>query len=65
MDTVTKDDVVFRAADVFGGLYKGQLWLSRPNRALGGTTPRSLIYTPDGRARVMTLLGRIEHGAYS
>jgi len=59
------DGVIARAVNVFGSADKSLCWLDRPNRALAGATPRSLLSTPEGREQVLTLLGRIEHGVYS
>lgn len=59
------DAVIARANDVFGSKAKAKVWLSRPNRALSGVTPRSLLSTKTGIRRVLTALGRIEHGVYS
>lgn len=61
----TSDDVIHRAVDVFGDVAKARAWLDRPNRALSGATPRSLLDTPEGRERVLTVLGRLTHGVYS
>lgn len=65
MEPVSIDDVISRAADVFGGPDKAKTWLSRQNRALSGAMPRSLLSTQEGCERVLTLLGQIEHGVYS
>ncbi|HNP81659.1 MAG TPA: MbcA/ParS/Xre antitoxin family protein [Nitrospira sp.] len=59
------DAVIARANDVFGSKAKAKVWLFRPNRALSGVTPRSLLSTKTGSRRVLTVLGRIEHGVYS
>ena len=40
-------------------------WLSLPNTALGGMEPQELLEIPGGVAKVMDVLGRIEHGIYS
>ncbi len=40
-------------------------WLELPNAALGGLQPKDLLELPGGTAKVMNLLGRIEHGVYS
>jgi ribosomal protein S16 len=40
-------------------------WLHRPNRALGGPAPLTLLDTDLGAQQVEQLLGRIEHGVYS
>lgn len=59
------DVVIARAIDVFGDPGKASLWLNRPNRALSGSTPRSLLSTKSGSRRVLILLGRIERSVYS
>lgn len=40
-------------------------WLDRPNPALGGRRPGSLIDTVEGRDLVGTLVSRMQSGAYS
>lgn len=62
---MTADDVIARANEVFGDPDKAAVWLDRPNRALSGSTPRSLLSTSEGVNQIETLLGRIEHGVYS
>lgn len=57
--------LIERVVEVFGGVSQAQVWLDRSNRALSGATPRSLISTAEGRERVLTILGRLEHGVYS
>lgn len=54
-----------RAERVFGGEAKASRWLSRPNRALGGESPLSLLDTDAGTQEVEAILGRIEDGVYS
>ena len=49
-----------RAEDVFEDRAKARAWLQRPNRALGGVTPLSLLDTELGAREVETTLGRIE-----
>lgn len=55
-------DVLGRAAEVLGSRAAGRAWLTRPNPALGGRTPLSLLDTSLGWAEVKQVLGRIEHG---
>lgn len=62
---INADAVIARAVEVFGEAEKARVWLDRPNHALSGATPLSLLSTPEGREQVLTLLGRIEHGVYS
>ncbi|HEX3034888.1 MAG TPA: antitoxin Xre/MbcA/ParS toxin-binding domain-containing protein [Thermodesulfobacteriota bacterium] len=53
------------AIEVLGSREKAKEWLSRPNRALGGDTPLSLLDTDIGAKQVEEILGRIEHGVFS
>lgn len=53
------------AEDVLGAHENAGRWLQKPNRALGGVTPLSLLDTDLGAEAVATILGRIEHGVYS
>jgi putative toxin-antitoxin system antitoxin component (TIGR02293 family) len=55
-------DVLDRTAEVLGSRQAGRAWLTRPNPALGGKTPLSLLDTSLGWAEVKQILGRIEHG---
>jgi putative toxin-antitoxin system antitoxin component (TIGR02293 family) len=55
-------DVLDRAAEVLGSRAAARAWLTRPNPALGGKTPLSLLDTSLGWAEVKQVLGRIEHG---
>ena len=55
-------DVVARATEVLGSRAAAQRWLTRPNPALGGRLPLSLLDTSLGWEHVKQLLGRIEHG---
>lgn len=57
--------ILARATEVFSGSEKASRWLSRPNRALGGETPLSLLDTDAGTQEVEAVLGRIEDGVYS
>ena len=40
-------------------------WLGRPNAALGGVTPESLMDTIEGRALVAQLIDQMQSGAYA
>lgn len=42
-----------------------QRWLERPNLALGGRTPLSLLDTDQGARAVENVLGRIAYGSVS
>jgi len=55
-------DVLTQAIEVLGGRAAAQRWLGRPNPALGGRTPLSLLDTSLGWEEVKQVLGRIEHG---
>lgn len=57
--------VLSRAHDTLGDREKGNHWMRRPNRALGGATPLSLLQTGSGARLVESLLTRIAHGVYS
>lgn len=53
------------AEDVIGSREKAHTWLRRPNHALEGRTPLSLLEAESGARAVETVLARIEHGVYS
>ncbi len=57
--------VVVRAEEALGAPDPARRWLVRPNRALGGVTPLSMLDSDVGTLAVERLLGRIEHGIYS
>lgn len=50
------------ADDVFGDRRKSHSWLRRPNGALEGQAPLSLLDTEEGGRLVEAVLGRIAHG---
>jgi putative toxin-antitoxin system antitoxin component (TIGR02293 family) len=56
--------VVERARDIIGEA-RAAAWLQRPNRALGGVAPLSLLDTDIGAQEVEDVLGRIEYGIYT
>lgn len=53
------------AAATLGGLETSRVWLSRPNRAVGGVSPLSLLDTDIGCRQVEDLLARLNHGIFS
>jgi uncharacterized protein (DUF2384 family) len=57
-------EVTARAMEVFGNREKALRWLNSPVRSLGDRTPLSLLYTPEGAARVEDTLGQVEHGVW-
>jgi putative toxin-antitoxin system antitoxin component (TIGR02293 family) len=57
--------ILVHAAEVLGDRDKVVIWLRRPNRALDGATPLSLLDTDIGATEVDHVLGRIEHGVFS
>jgi putative toxin-antitoxin system antitoxin component (TIGR02293 family) len=57
--------VISDADEVLGSREKAQRWLSKPNRALGGETPESLLATEYGAQLVREELSRIEHGVFA
>jgi putative toxin-antitoxin system antitoxin component (TIGR02293 family) len=56
--------IVERSRDVIGA-DRAAAWLQRPNRALAGLTPLSLLDTDVGAQEVEDVLGRIEYGVYT
>jgi putative toxin-antitoxin system antitoxin component (TIGR02293 family) len=54
-----------RAEEVLGSMDKAWRWLRKPNRALAGVTPLSLLDVDIGAREVEHVLGRIQHGVYS
>ncbi len=57
--------LLVRAEEALGDDEKARRWLSRPNRALGGHAPLTLLDSDAGALAVERVLGRIEHGVYS
>lgn len=56
--------VVMRAMKVLDDDNAATQWVQRPNRALGGVTPMSLLDTEIGYEQVLDSLGRIEAGVF-
>lgn len=57
--------VIERAVVVFEDEQAAMSWLKCPNRALGGSSPLSLLDTELGSVAVTNTLGRIEHGVFA
>ncbi len=53
------------AAATLGNVDKARAWLGRPNRALGGVTPLSMLDTEVGVRQVEDALIRINYGMYA
>ncbi len=53
------------AEEVFEDREAARRWLRKPNRALVGRAPLSLLDTEAGTGLVLDVLRRIEHGLYS
>lgn len=51
--------------EVFEDKEKFNIWISRPNKALGGKAPFELLDSQFGREEVKNIIGRIEYGVYS
>ncbi|MFN0053568.1 MAG: antitoxin Xre/MbcA/ParS toxin-binding domain-containing protein [Planctomycetales bacterium] len=57
--------IVQLAANLLGDLDKTRAWLARPNLALGGNTPLSMLDTEPGARQVENVLTQISHGIYA
>lgn len=57
--------ILVRSEEALGDEERAQRWLARPNRALGGLRPLTLLDSDAGALAVERILGRIEHGIYS
>lgn len=58
-------DIYSYGYEVFGDREKFNRWMKKPNTALGGVTPVSLIDTLYGIEEIKHLIGRIAYGIYS
>jgi uncharacterized protein (DUF2384 family) len=54
--------VIDRAVEVIGDKNEAMRWMGTPVRALGYSTPVSLLGTRKGRQAIITVLGRLQHG---
>lgn len=57
--------LIARAETALGDEDRARRWLAKPNRALGGVRPLSLLDSDAGTLTVERVLGRIEHGIAS
>lgn len=57
--------MLVRAEEALGNTDSARRWLTKPNRALGGERPLSLLDSDAGALAVDRELGRIEHGVFS
>lgn len=57
--------VLWRAQQVLEDDAAAIVWIKRPNRALGGVAPLTLLDTEAGYELVFDVLGRIEYGVFS
>ncbi len=66
LDRVYRADKVWsRVVEVLDDSDAARSWINRPNRALGGEAPLSLLDTEAGYELVMDTLGRIAYGVVS
>jgi len=56
------DRVIAVATNVIGDRDEALRWMGTPVRALGFSTPVSLLATPEGEGRVLAVLNQLEHG---
>lgn len=64
-DNPTESDVEDVATRVLGSRDLAMEWLSRPTFALDNHRPQDLLVSAEGRATLVLLLLRIEHGVYT
>jgi putative toxin-antitoxin system antitoxin component (TIGR02293 family) len=57
--------VVARGSEVFEDMDNFLSWMNHPTKALGDTTPASLLKTRFGVELVLDELARIEHGVFA
>ena len=61
-EATDRETVIARAIEVIGDKEAALRWFGTPVMVLNYATPVSLLGTPDGRAAVMVVLTRLEHG---
>ena len=54
-----------QADSIFDDREKAVAWINRPNKALGGEVPLTLMDTDAGIRQIETILTRLEFGVYS
>jgi putative toxin-antitoxin system antitoxin component (TIGR02293 family) len=62
---VRYQQLLTKAAGVFGGTENAREWLIHPQRGLGNAVPLEFAKSEIGAREVENLLGRIEYGVYS
>jgi putative toxin-antitoxin system antitoxin component (TIGR02293 family) len=60
----SEQEIIEKAAEVFGSRDEALRWLNRPAMALDQTAPMSMMQTYEGRLRVKTLLTQLEYCVY-
>ncbi len=59
------EEIINRTAEVFGCKRKAIDWLVSPNRVLEYLAPIDVLEEDHGVKKILTILGRIEHGIFS
>lgn len=54
-----------QATAILGSREKARRWLQKPNRALGGESPITMLDTDVGAQAVLDELGRIDYGVFA
>jgi putative toxin-antitoxin system antitoxin component (TIGR02293 family) len=62
---VRQIEIFTLAFRVFGDPKKAEVWLSRPNKSLGGQVPAELLKDELGTAVVRETLEQIDHGIFA
>jgi putative toxin-antitoxin system antitoxin component (TIGR02293 family) len=62
---VSLADIYSFGYEVFEDEQKFNAWVFKPNQALGGQPPYTLLNNQFGREEIRNLIGRIAHGVYS
>ena len=65
MDENCLNEILAKAAEVFGGKVAAQRWLSLPAVGLNGSGPIDLLQTSEGAGVVGDYLGRLKRGVFS
>lgn len=58
-------DVLHASVCCFGSARDAALWLTSPEMLLGGERPIETAASPEGRLKVLGILGRLERGMYA
>jgi putative toxin-antitoxin system antitoxin component (TIGR02293 family) len=61
-ELTAETSILDRAVEVIGARSEAMRWMATPVRALDYATPVSLLATAKGRATVLAVLGKLEHG---